>query len=354
MTSVTRARRVAPLIGLLLIAAAAWAVVGNRAVVSAAWDSLRHPSWPWTTTLAAATLATFLCTAAGLLLLTNRVARESRLTLSEMLALTLASSLGNMIPLQPGLAGRVAYQHQVHGIPVVASVLLVVQSTLLTVVVVVWLAPSLVLVHAGGLSWLAAPISLTLPLVLAATGAARLRPFAGPLVLRAMEVLLGSLRTMAAFALVGAPIDPMAAMVFGCAGAAANCVPGIGGGLGVREWVVGLLAPAVAGVTTPDALAAELVNRAAELLVVVPGGLLGGVPIARRLRHASRTQRVHGQHTADHATIRMMMAAVTAQRRGVGVPRGATPPAPPGMEPGRNVPPGLDPDRAPGVDDASS
>lgn len=352
MTSVTRARRVAPLIGLLLIAAAAWAVLGNRAVVSAAWTALRDPSWPWAATLIAATVAAFVSTALGLLLLTNRVARASRLTLPEMLALTLASALGNMIPLQPGLAGRVAYQHQVHEIPVVASVLLVVQSTLLTVIVVVWLALALVMVHAASLSWLAAPLSLALLSLLGATGAARLRPFAVPLSLRSLEVLLGSLRTMAAFALVGAPIDPMAALVFGCASAAAHCVPGIGGGLGVREWVVGLLAPAVAGVATPDALAAELVNRAAELLVVVPGGLLGGVPIARQLRHASRARRMPAEGMTTDATIRMMLAAVSAQRRGE-----AAPPAPlgmpPGTEPGRNAPPVRDPGRAPGVDEPS-
>jgi hypothetical protein len=352
MTSVTRVRRVAPLVGLLLIAAAVWAVLGNRAVLAAAWSSLRDPSRPWVLALAAATTAAFLCTSAGLLLLTNRVARESRLTLPEMLALVLASSLGNMIPLQPGLVGRVAYQHQVHGIPVVASVLLVVQSTLLTLVTVAWLALALMLVHAGGLSWLAAPLSLVLLMTLVATGAARLRPFLGPLAIRSVEVLLGSLRTMAAFALVGTPIDPMAALVFGCAAAAANCVPGIGGGLGVREWIVALLAPAVAGVATPDALAAELVNRAAELIVVVPGGLLGGLPIARRLHLASRTRRVHaGDTTAEHS-IRIAMAAFAAQRRGAGPPRGAAP-APPGMDPGRNAPPVLDPERAPGVDDPS-
>jgi hypothetical protein len=77
-----------------------------------------------------------------------------------------------------------------------------------------------------------------------------------------------------------------------------------GNGLGVREWVTGLLAPSLAGVATPDALAAELLNRAVEVLLVVPAGLACTPTLARRLSDAMRTRRVpsRGDATTAHTS----------------------------------------------------
>jgi uncharacterized membrane protein YbhN (UPF0104 family) len=309
-------RTVAPLLGVALLAAAAWSVARNHDAACAAWAAIRAPSPTWLATLPLAVMATVALTGLSLLWLTNRAARESRLSFAEMVALTLASTLGNMVPMQPGLAGRVAYQHQVHGIPVAVSVLVAVQSTLLTVVAVAWLGLALLLVRSGGLSWVAAPASLLLlaPALLdpARRGSVLPRAFSA----RFIEVLLSALRTSAAFALIGRPIDPLAALVLACASNAANCLPLVGNGLGVREWITGLLAPGVAGVATPDALAAELLNRAVELLIVVPGGLLSTGPLARRLGDAMRTRRVEpaeGMRTGEAAAVRWSMTLGSAQ-----------------------------------------
>lgn len=294
-----RSRRlVVPLVGAALLGAAAWSVTRNGHVAANALAALRAPSVIWMVTLPTAVIATFALTALSLQWLTNRAARDSRLAYGEMLSLTLASTLGNMMPMQPGLAGRLAYQRQVHGISVAASVIVAVQSTVLTMVAVAWLGLGLVLVRAGGLSWVAAPASLLLLLPALLDPARRRGALPPALAVRQVEVLCSALRTMAAFALVGQPIDPFAALVIACASNAANCVPLIGSGLGIREWVTGLLAPAVAGIATPDALAAELVNRAVELLVVVPGGLAAGAPLARRLAEAMRTRRVEPPNAA--------------------------------------------------------
>lgn len=295
-------RRLAPLLGLALLAAAAWSVTRHHDAATAAWAAIREPSPTWLVTLPLAVIATVALTSASLLLLTNRAARESRLTFGEMVALTLTSALGNLVPMQPGLAGRVAYQHQVHGLPVAASLLVAVQSTLVTVVAVAWIGLALLLVRAGGLSWTAAPASLLLLLPALLDPARRASALPQALLARLGEVLLSALRTTAAFALVGKPIDPAAALVLACASNAANCVPMIGGGLGIREWVTGLLAPGVAGIATPDALAAELVNRAVELLVIVPGGLVAGRPLVRRLTEAMRTRRVDPRDVWSPAT----------------------------------------------------
>jgi hypothetical protein len=208
-----------------------------------------------------------------------------RVGLMESTAMTLASALGNLIPMQPGLVGRVAYQHRVFRIPVAASVLLAVQATLLTLAAAVWLVVACGVVRMQGVSWLAAPASILLVLPVGLRNG-WMHPLWIALVLRFAETLLGAVRTLACFELIGRPIDPMAAMVLSSASSAANCIPMLGNGLGVREWITGLLAPAVAGLSTPDALAAELLNRLVEILLVAIGGAISIPTLSRRLSEA--------------------------------------------------------------------
>lgn len=291
MSITGRSRKTSVWIGALLVAIAAWTIASNREVASSAWASLRDPSPLWLATLPLAVVASFACTALGLLWLTNRVARASRLAWGEMLALTVSSSLGNLVPMQPGLAGRLVYQQRVHDIPVTVGVLLAVQSTLLTLGAAAWTGALLLAVKLSGMSWLAVPCSVAVPAAAACVPSGS-RAFIASFAMRLVELSVSALRTGAAFALVGAPIDPFAALVFATAAQLANAVPLIGSGLGVREWAVGLLAPAVTGLSTPEALAAELVHRVAELLVVVPGGLAAAIPIGRRIAQASAVRRI--------------------------------------------------------------
>lgn len=291
MSVTGRSRKTSVWIGAALVAIAAWTIASNREVASSAWASLRDPSPLWLATLPLAVVASFACTALGLLWLTNRVARASRLAWGEMLALTVSSSLGNLVPMQPGLAGRLVYQQRVHDIPVTVGVLLAVQSTLLTLGAAAWTGALLLVVKLSGMSWLAVPCSVAVPAAAACVPSGS-RVFIASFAMRLVELSVSALRTGAAFALVGAPIDPFAALVFATAAQLANAVPMIGSGLGVREWAVGLLAPAVTGLSTPEALAAELVHRVAELLVVVPGGLAAAIPIGRRIAQASAVRRI--------------------------------------------------------------
>ena len=257
-------------------------------MLDSAWQTLRHPTPIWALALPAAILASFASTACGLRWLTLRVAPLGGMAWSEMLMLTAASSLGNLLPLQAGLVGRIGYLNRVHRIPVTVGVLLTVQSTLLTLAAVAWLGLALLLVRLGGLSWLAIPASVLLPAALTMAGPERGWAFRAAFTMRLLDTLLSAIRTAAAFELVGSTLSPAAALSFALAAQLANTMPMIGSGLGVREWAVGLLAPAVAGVPTPEALAAELVHRAAELMLVVPGGLMASIPLARRLGQAVR------------------------------------------------------------------
>jgi hypothetical protein len=64
----------------------------------------------------------------------------------------------------------------------------------------------------------------------------------------------------------------------------ATLLPIVSNGLGIREWVIGLLAPMISHepVSTPQAIVAELVHRAAEIAVMAP---LGTVSIIALVRH---------------------------------------------------------------------
>lgn len=298
MSRTAGARRLSLILGAILLAAAVWSVTSNRALLESACQSLKHPPAGWAVALPVCILASFASTAAGLRWLTNRVTPLGIVGWGEMFQLTLASSLGNLVPMQAGMAGRIAYLHRVHRIPVTVSVLLTVQSTLLTMASTVWLGIALLLVRLGGLSWLAVPASVLLPAALIGVGPTGGWAFRAAFTSRLLDTLLSAVRTGAAFELVGAPISPLAALAFALAAQMANAVPMIGSGLGIREWAVALLAPAVAGLSTQEALAAELVHRAAEIMLIVPSGLIASVPLARRFGQAARPRSMHGEPTA--------------------------------------------------------
>jgi uncharacterized membrane protein YbhN (UPF0104 family) len=277
-----RRRTVAFLLGLGLLGAAGVVLARHAPSLHAALAALRQPSLGWLLAVPTAVIATVALTAAVQQCLLNRVMPLGRVGFGESAAMTLASALGNLLPMQPGLVGRVAYQHRVFRIPVTTSVLLAVQATLLTLGAAVWIAIACGIVRWTGASWLAVPASVILALPLGLRGhtmPALWIAFA----LRFIETLLGAVRCSACFELIGQPIDPLAALVLASASSAANCIPMLGNGLGVREWVTGLLAPAVAGMSTPDALAAELLNRLFEIVLVALGGALSMPMLSRRL-----------------------------------------------------------------------
>ena len=312
----SRRRTVAYLLGVALLGAATWTVAKHHAVAASAWAALRHPSPAWLAALPLAILAALALTSLSLQILTNRVARLSTLGFGEMFALTLASALGNMVPVQAGLVGRIAYQHQVHGIPVPVSVLLAVQSTLLTLVAGAWMALALLFMgQVQGASWLAVPMTYLLLACALADPRWRRSAFMRALLLRCTEVLLSALRVHAAFTLTGCAIDPMTSLALGAAGNVSNAIPFLGGALGVREWIVAMLAPALSGITTPEALAAELLSRCAEMLIVVAGGLTSAPSLARRLAEAVRARPIDPSMDSSQWSVTMSSRPVDEDQR---------------------------------------
>jgi uncharacterized membrane protein YbhN (UPF0104 family) len=101
-----------------------------------------------------------------------------------------------------------------------------------------------------------------------------------------VEVLVWAVHAWAAFRLSGWPIGPSTAIGTALVASAANLVPFIGNGLGVREWAVALAAPVIGGYERDAGLAAELAGRAIDVVIAVPLGMAGFAALVHRTRAA--------------------------------------------------------------------
>lgn len=278
-----RVRPYGAVVGLLLLAAAITVVVRERGLLGEALKSLQ--SAPTTT------LAMLLGSVAASVALTGLVfwiltSRFGRISLIEMQALMAATSLANYLPLRPGLLGRVLFHRNRHGIRARDSLRTIVEAMLLTAAALAMLVPSILLSRGIGMpAWLAS----VAPLALGATGLAvpRIRSLTWAFELRYVETLLTALRYHLAFSLVGAPLPWAASTAVACVSMIATMVPFVSNGIGLREWSIGLLAPLLADVTLERGLAAELVQRAAEIAVILPSGFLGTWWLWRDARRAA-------------------------------------------------------------------
>lgn len=207
----------------------------------------------------------------------------------EMGALVGAGWLLNFLPLSPGLLGRVAYHKRVHALPVRTSARIVVES-----IVGGWAAFGLVgsatfAAARGAPAWVGAAGVIA---VLAGTGlvVAR-RPIASAwvlaLVFKCLDLAVWGARYWIVLHACGLPATALESLVIALLAQTAMLVPGIGNGLGLREWAVGLVAAWMPGWWHEGArgigpgMGADLLNRAGELLAAAAVGLACAAWLAR-------------------------------------------------------------------------
>ncbi len=204
----------------------------------------------------------------------------------EMQALIAATTLVNFLPLRPGLFGRVAYHKSVNGIAVTDSAKAIMQGAIVSVIVAAYAALVALLSMQFNLPlWWGVLAPALLCTVLCAS--AQMRLWSVIVLVRYTEVLVWAVRYYAAFSLLGLDISWDSALGFSCVSVIATMVPLVSNGLGLREWSIGLLSPVLTSHALSLGLTAELINRAAELLVVTAAGLLGMTYLARRTRTIS-------------------------------------------------------------------
>lgn len=293
-----RARRVAgAFVGIVLLAAAVWAVWSQRAVLDSAMGSLRRAPAGLILAAFVLPLVSWVATSAAFWLLSNRYARVPA---SDMAMLIGAAWLLNHLPLRPGMIGRVAYHRKYHGMAIRDCVRVMITAMVLSAVsLVMLLAVAVAVSRVERVSVQAACLALPTAVVAVGAGLARAAGLgwwreAAALGARSVDMLSWVGRYAIAFTLVGQPLK-----VEHVVGVAAVCqvamvVPITGNGLGLREWAVGLTFAAVrpAGLVERQAtaigLAADLVNRAAETLLAVPVGLVCSWLLTRKVRRGAQ------------------------------------------------------------------
>jgi hypothetical protein len=280
-------------IGILLLAAAAWAVGSQKEALNQAQESVRGaPAW----LLAMALLLPILnwLVISGSFWVMMR--RYGRIGYGEMVFLIGAAWLLNYLPLRAGMIGRIAYHRTVNDIRVADSLRVTVMGLIFGgISLLVLLGAAVVLAGRGPWQlWtgiLAGPAVLSgiAALVIGGRGSAQwwLPAAFG---LRYLDTIIWTLRYAVVFSLVGSAIDFSGAVAISAVSQVAILVPIVPNGLGLREWAVGLTAAALPSnlidaegqVVTAIGVAADLANRAAELLVALPVGLGSSWYLARR------------------------------------------------------------------------
>jgi hypothetical protein len=275
-------KKIGVVAGVVLMAAAVTVVLRNGAITDGLVRAIQSPNWDALGYLVLSVLLMQLLTSATFHKL---MCQYGRVGFVEMNALLAASTLGNYIPMQAGSLGRVAYHQAVNGIPVRNSLLVILRAMLSMFIALCVLGACALFVHAMKAPWW---ISLLVPLIwLPLAGDPRLRVFGIVLALRTTELLVWALHAWSEFKLFGWPVSGETALGIALVGSAANLVPFVGNGMGVREWAVALAAPIITGYESTAGLAAELMGRAVDVAVSVPLGLAGFSYLVRRARAAS-------------------------------------------------------------------
>lgn len=284
-------------VGLILLLIAVWAVWTHRADLSHAMLAVSRPRW-WLIALAFA-LPLLNVAATGALFWTL-TSRYGRVGFTEMNALIASAWLMNYLPLRAGLLGRVAYHKTVNNIRVQDSArVLMWQSVASACALILLLAgawiissPALpaassivfVCVLIGAVVWVAPRWSAHAPTSFQMLAA---------IFLRLIDAAIWTARYAVAFALIGTPIGLVPAALLAIVSQLALLVAITGNGLGLREWCIAIAATWVVTHADPASLqalglAADLVNRAAEVLVAIPVGAISTAWLTRRLTKRRR------------------------------------------------------------------
>ena len=286
------------IIGVALLAAAAWAVLGQQALITETWHSARAAPWWLVSAIITLPILSWLCTNGTYFTLTRHYGQVGWW---EMAGLIAAAWLLNYLPLRPGMFGRVAYHKAVNKIAVRDSarvIAMAVACTAMGAAIMVGAALAVRSVAAEDHRALMMALVQSGVWLLLAAAAAAVRAVApaglawrvlAALAWRFADMLIWALRYWAAFALLGKPIDFATAT-----GLAAVAQVGMLAPIqfGVREWLIGLWTPVmVVGLT------ADLVNRAIEVLIAVPLGLASSFWLYRRRTAAAALSRAPGSST---------------------------------------------------------
>lgn len=266
-------RLLAMAIGMLMLAGAVVTVYLQRETIGSALQAMSQPQPGPILLLIGSMLATIFVTGVQFNLLLSR----HRLPMLEMQGLIAGSALLNFLPLKAGLLGRITYHQVVNGIRPLETVQAMLLARGSGLVVIGFTALALFLRDlVDGPLWAYALVPAVVPGWFLMARFTRITALV--VILKYGDLLLMAIRYQCAFMLMGESIGFDVCMGLACIGMLAGAIPFLTGGLGLREWLVGWFTTIL--VIMPGALElgllADLINRAIELLVLLP---IGGVSV---------------------------------------------------------------------------
>ncbi len=299
-------RRVGYVVGVLLLGAAIAYLIANPNELASFYDEMKHaPAWAIGVVLLGP-LLNWLFVSQCLWALNRRHGEIAR---TEMLALVGSAWLLNHLPMRPGLVGRIGYHAKVNQIKVRDSVEASVWS-LVHAIIANGIGLGLALLIQPGVGIAQITLILSLPVfvlviaaMLAETKSDQLGLMIRGLMWRYADLLVWMLRYAAAFAMLGIEITPLQIVLITAVSQAAQVIPITGGGIGFREWGVGLAATMSKGtavIDMPTAIGADLINRVAETIIVVPLGLVCTAIVTRRFRRVMKERGLAENQSVRH------------------------------------------------------
>ncbi|MDF1808190.1 MAG: hypothetical protein P1U42_00685 [Phycisphaerales bacterium] len=285
--SSNRSRRLGFLFGIILLIGAAIYLISDPDSLKEFADKIVHaPRWAGLVVIFGP-IINWICVGLCLHALMRRHGKVGR---REMLALVGSAWLLNHLPMRPGLVGRIGYHAKINKIRVRDSIGASIWSMVHAAVangialgIVILLPADTPLIELIG--YLSIPIVV---FALMSFGAFQFNASQGYLILglffRNADLLIWMIRYAAAFTLLGFQITPMQIVIITAVSQIAQVIPITGGGLGLREWGVGIaagMASKTTSVTMRTAVGADVINRVAETIIVIPLGIICTGLVAR-------------------------------------------------------------------------
>jgi uncharacterized membrane protein YbhN (UPF0104 family) len=276
------------IVSVVLLSAAVFTIWNRWEDLSKAIDSVERPNAGVLLSLVIITILSqgFVCESFRLLLNRVGIAKKGSIPIEkgEMFWLVMVSGMLNWLPMRAGLIGRTVYHSKVNGIPAHKSLQVLFESV--TIIVGVS-GVALLMTLVSNLFKVQILYLGCLPIMLSCVFVAQksTRRWSLAIIYRYFDLLLFATRYWLIFDLMSYEITPETAILLAGAGSIASLLPLPTGGLGGREWVIGLVA---AWVTVfPSAIAlgliADLINRVVELTVVIPFGFIGQHLLRKKL-----------------------------------------------------------------------
>ena len=203
-----------------------------------------------------------------------------------MLRLTAASALLNYLPMRPGLLGRAAYLKARHGLGLKQSFVILI-ITLAVGASVMAVTAALMLIDMGAVWRYAALLIAMIAMSAASPWIGRIAFVPGAtsawrwIIWRLVDLFVTALRLWLAFGIIDQPVPFDFALLCAAGSAFAAMLPLSPNGLGLSEWVVAGLAEISTVIEGPAGLAAKLIDRVVEAVVITAVGAVAIVSLKR-------------------------------------------------------------------------